>query len=98
MKSKTFKYPSSDVFNAVVKALKSLDMDIEEKDKNNGIIVATAGTTLLSWGNSIRVKITPGAGTSKVSVESESKMLQISWGKNTDYENDIIDEIGNHLG
>lgn len=97
MQSKFYKADFDRVFEAAKRALKKLDMKIEESDYNRATIIATTGTTWLSWGEDVQIQFFKENNGIKVTVESKSSAQLISWGKNSDNEKNILNEIKNTL-
>ena len=91
---KTLNHNYETVFNKCKLALKKLDINIDSENKAKGIITASTGTSLLSWGEDIRISIKNiGASKTKISVTSGSRSQLISWGKNSENETKIINTI-----
>lgn len=83
----------NEVFDACRQALEKLDFSIETADKQNSTITASAGTSFFSWGEDIQVILERAEGKVEVKVESSSKAQLIDWGRNSDNEEKIMDEI-----
>ena len=86
------------VYAACKQALHDLDMSIEYRSKQEGRISASTGGSLFSWGETIDISIRNLGNRTKVIVESNSKAQLITWGKNDENENDILNRIEEILG
>ena len=70
------------VFEAVKKALKDCKFSTKEINKKTGEIQASAGISLLSWGENINISISEiNKNKTKVSVYSGAKAQLVDWGK-----------------
>ena len=54
---KTFNKSYEDVFDKCIKALHSLEWEITYKSRKDGNIGANTGASILSWGESIDIKL-----------------------------------------
>jgi hypothetical protein len=97
MLQKNLSYPISSVFKTCIKVLETNEAEITEKDEKNGIIIAKIGVTLLSWGNTITINLKSKNNTTHLSIESVSNMVQLSWGVNDEYEEDLVKQISNSI-
>lgn len=80
---KTFNYSYNTTFEKCKQSLSALDISIDSEDKINGVIQASTGTSLLSWGENIHITIRRvDSEKTKVTVVSEATAQLISWGKN----------------
>lgn len=95
---KNFNQNFTDVFEASKKALRNLKMEIGYTDISKGIVEAATGTSLLSWGEDIQLRVNRKAYKTCVKVKSTSKSQFISWGKNESNEKNIIAEITKIIG
>lgn len=86
-------YSLSEVFRACLSVLKKNDAEITEANEKKGLIEAKIGVTLLSWGNTITIHLNSKNNATELTIESSSNMIQISWGVNDEYENDLLDQI-----
>lgn len=94
---RTFNRSYDEVYKACLSALKSLEIEIEYKSKNEGIISGETESTLWSWGESISIKIEQSGRSVVVKVNSDSKAQLIDWGKNDRNEEKILTAIANKL-
>lgn len=81
------------VFAACKRALSELDFSIEFVDKNEGTLSASTSTSFFSWGETIDINVQRSGRGTKVIVDSNSKAQLISWGKNDDNEEAILNKI-----
>jgi len=85
-----------EVFDACLKALKELEINIETSDKENKTITGNAKASFLSWGENIQIifeKINQYS--TKIKVESSSVAQLIDWGKSSQNEESIIQTVKN---
>ena len=95
---KTFNKGYDTAFDACQKALKALDIEVNSSSKSKGVIHATTGSSLLSWGENIQINIDEvGMDKTKVTVKSESQAQLISWGKNDKNTEEIMSKISKYL-
>ncbi len=95
MKNKSFSISKQIAYNACLTVLGQPRYQITSKDFNGGIIKASKGGNLLSYGNTIDISIkTTETQKTEVSVTSNSVGIQIiDWGTNSDNEKEIIEAI-----
>lgn len=85
--------------NVVQTALKNLEISVDEINSKEGIIKASHPGNILSWGNHIEIKITKEENKIiKLTILSSSEAQLISWGTNTEIENNIINEVTKIIG
>ena len=90
---RTYRSNFEKVYNAAKRALKELDINIEYQDREKGIIEASTGTSLFSWGEDIQIRISQRNGDVHVKVKSTSQAQFIDWGRNEKNEENILKEI-----
>lgn len=93
MLQKTIANSIRDVFETCVQILELNDAEIVESDEKKGIIIGKIGVTLFSWGNTISIDLKSNNNSTHITIESTSNMIQISWGINDEYENDLLNQI-----
>lgn len=93
MASRIFTKSYDTIFATCIDALQDLDIDISAQNKRAGIIHGETGTSLLSWGEEIKIKIQVAGNRTKVIVKSEASAQLFSWGKNSSNEETILDKI-----
>jgi hypothetical protein len=82
------------VFEACKKAINNLGWSIEYSNKAKGVISAATRSTLLSWGETIDLKIVSVKKSEcKIDVDSNSKAQLFDWGKNERNMTDLTEEI-----
>lgn len=97
MQTKFYKISYDKVFKAIETALENLEVRIEESNYKEGGIIAITGTSWWSWGEEIQIGLTKKQNGTEITVESKSMAQLISWGKNSDNEKEIIEEVRNIL-
>ncbi len=76
-------HPKDETFEALVQVLPTVKgMKVKGADPASGQIDASAGLSIWSWGERIRIGVTDAAGGSVVSISSGNKAQLVSWGKN----------------
>jgi hypothetical protein len=101
MKQIFFYCDKKQIFNAVIRAAKNLDLEVNKKSMTDGYLELEHTGNLLSFGNKIDVKIKSPDNIKhiiKVSSRSSAVFQIIDWGTNDKLESDILDEIKNILG
>jgi hypothetical protein len=74
--------PYAEVFEAAKKALEDCNFEVKEANEKTGEISASAGMTLLSWGENIDISISEiGKNQTRVGIYSGAKAQFIDWGK-----------------
>ncbi len=91
---RTFNLGYATVFEKCTRALEDLEMRVKVKDKKKGIIQASTGSSLLSWGEDINITFHEiDSRKTKIIVESEASAQLITWGKNDTNARNIINAI-----
>jgi hypothetical protein len=98
MKTRSFKKPFIEVFEATLQAIKECDFSIESKNKERGKIIASTGFSLRSWGETINIEIAKGKNKTRVSIFSDPKAQLLDWGKSEENEENIIKALTRRLG
>lgn len=84
------------VFDAVLAAAKTKELEIVESDGRSGRIVLSHGVTLLSWGERIAVFVAPsGPGGAKVEIVSKPVLSPLNFPP--DWERILLDQIETEL-
>ncbi len=95
---KTFNQSFSKVYDACLDTLDELDITVDSENKQIGIIKASTESTLLSWGEEIKIILEKvEASKTKVIVKSEATAQVFSWGKNDKNEASILKYLSNQL-
>jgi len=82
--SNSFVYDASyeNVFDAAKKALEDCNFKVKEANKKTGEITASAGISLVSWGENIDISISEiGKNKTRVGIYSGAKAQLVDWGK-----------------
>ncbi len=90
---KEYRNRPSIVFDICLKALEQLRMHVDYKNRQEGIIEASTGASIWSWGEKIIIEIIPRNNGSLVRVNSEATAQLFSWGKDSSNERQIIEEM-----
>lgn len=94
MKSESFNATYVDAFDACKIAITKCGYKIESENKQNGIVRASAPSTIFSWGEDITVKVEKiDENATNVAIESSPKAQLFDWGKGVENENRIMDYI-----
>ncbi len=80
-------FTSVPVTVAIIQAIQRLHWKV--KQDHPGVIIASCGISLLSWGERITIQILPAGIHSEVRVVSELKAQLFDWGKNDRNERDF---------
>lgn len=90
-----FHHPYGTVFQACRNALNDLEFETKYASRDDRYIGASSSTSLLSWGENIEINIgeTTVGGNTRVEVNSYSQAQLISWGKNKENEEAILDRV-----
>lgn len=70
-------------FAATVEVLPTIKMSVRSADPQQGVIVASTGVSLASWGEDITIRLQPAEGGEATNLWMESKMKfgLVNWGK-----------------
>ena len=94
--TRIYAYAYEPVYNAVLAAAKTKDLEVVENDKANGRLILSHGVTPLSWGERIAVFLKPAAGNS-TQVEIISKPVLAPLNFPPDWQNILLDQIDAEL-
>lgn len=90
----TFNRSKDDVFDKCLKALSILGFEVKYQNRKDGIIGASTGVSIFSWGESIDIQISRIAPKSTtIGITSTSHSQLFSWGKNEDNERKVIETL-----
>lgn len=81
---RTFQGIESDIFELCIKVIKSLNWEIATFNHITGTIKAETNMSLLSWGETIEIKIKQMEDGLNIRINSESRSQIIDWGKNAE--------------
>ena len=79
--NRTYRKPYDVVFSAALNAAKICNLTINSKGSKSGIIRASAGASILSWGEDINIVVSRNGKNTQVFVSSGAKAQLIDWGK-----------------
>jgi hypothetical protein len=100
MKQSYLNHSKIEVFEAIKNAANSLELEVRHASLSEGIVSLYSPVGLFSFGNKIDVQISaanPSKCFLKVTSVSASPIQLIDWGKNSDIENSLINEVKNIL-
>src|SRR5829696_6328797 len=96
--SRIFAATGDVTFAAVVRAVERVGMRVKEIDDTRGVVTATTGVTIWSWGERVEVRLAPAApSTTNVTVSIALKFQLFGWGQQQRVANGLLDEIGRQL-
>jgi len=94
--SRVYQYAYNTVFDAVLAAAKSKELEVVETDKKEGRILLSHGTTWMSWGEHIAVFINSVSDkTTKVEIVSKPVMSTLNFPP--DWQSILLNEIAVQL-
>jgi hypothetical protein len=75
--------PYAEAFEATLQALPTINMSIKGADAANGVITASTGISLASWGEDLTIRLAAAEGGQGTNLWMESKMKfgLVNWGK-----------------
>ena len=88
---KSYKASFKEVYNASLQALKECGFEIRERREN--LIRATAGPSILSWGENIEVLLTSEPRGVKVKISSSPTAQLFDWGKSGDNVSQVFSKL-----
>lgn len=95
--SRTYDYPYEKVYEATLKIVSQLPLNIESKDEEQGIILLSKGASFFSWGERVRITLERQDSTkTKVTVLSKRSLATNITAK--DWTSDIFERISAELG
>jgi hypothetical protein len=95
---KSIQQPFNVVYPKAKEAVARLGWTLEADNMGKGELEASTGTSLLSWGEQIEIKVTSiNQSQTKVFVKSNVHSQIISWGKDDTNENEFIQTLLNLL-
>ncbi|MGI0059281.1 MAG: hypothetical protein ACREBJ_05890 [Nitrosotalea sp.] len=84
---------TSKVFDKTLFIVHNLGFKKEKENRAAGQIIVSSGVSLFSWGEKILIDIIHEGGKTKVTVSSLAKAQLFDWGKNSENEKKIINEL-----
>ena len=97
-RSRTFAATSDATFAAVLRAVEAVGMKLAEADDTTGVVTATTGMTIWSWGERVEVRVAPAGPTStNVTVSIALKFQLFGWGQQQRVADGLLDEIGRQV-
>ena len=96
-KTKSYRHSSKTVYDAALDALKDCNFNIDSKDIDKGIIEASTGLSLRSWGEDVQIIISKTDETIQLIATSNSKAQVIDWGKNEENIRSFFNSMGRYL-
>ena len=92
-----YEYPYQRVYSAALSAAERCGFRIDEEDEDEGIIQASAGMSLWSWGEYITIEISRVTTGIEVTLSSNAKIQVFDWDKSKDNVNAFFQMLGRHL-
>lgn len=94
--TRSYEYAYEPVFNAVIAAAKTKDLEVVESDKNSGKLALSHGVTLWSWGERIAVFVKPVTDkTTQVEIVSKPVLAPLNFPP--DWQNILLEQIAAEL-
>jgi hypothetical protein len=79
-----YREPFGKVFEYAPLALNDVGFGVKSVDPNQGLIEASTGVSLRSWGEKIVIKISETQGGTSVEIVSKPKAQLVDWGKGSE--------------
>ncbi|HEY3670093.1 MAG TPA: hypothetical protein VGN51_04095 [Acidimicrobiia bacterium] len=96
--TRTYAAPADRTFAAAERAVTRVGMKVKETDAARGIVRATTGVTIWSWGERVEVIVTDaGPDSSVLTVSIALKFQLFGWGQQRRVADGLLDEIGREL-
>jgi hypothetical protein len=96
--SRTYAATVDATFAAVVRAVEVVGMKLGEADDTTGVVCATTGMTIWSWGERVEARVAPVTPTSTaVTVSVRLKLQLFGWGQQQRVADGLLDEIGRQV-
>ena len=96
--SRTYEATTDATFQAVVRAVERVGMKVKEVDDTRGVVSATTGMTIWSWGERVDVRVVSAtSSTTNVTVSIALKFQLFGWGQQQRVADGLLDEIGRQL-
>lgn len=70
-----------EIFSRCLKAINKCGWNVTSYNESKGIITAKTGTTILSWGEEVSIKVSKEGNGTMIEVISEPTAQLIDWGK-----------------
>jgi len=85
------------VYSAALSAARQCGFQIDTEDANGGMIKASAGTSLWSWGEAVNIKISSVSSGVEVTLSSSAKAQLFDWGKSEENVNTFFQTLERYL-
>jgi hypothetical protein len=96
--SRTYDAAGDATFAAVLRAVEVVGMKLGEADDTIGVVTATTGMTIWSWGERVTVHVAAaGPSSTMVTVSVALKFQLFGWGQQRRVGDGLLDEIGRQL-
>ena len=96
--TRTYDATGDATFAAVLRAVEAVGMKLGEADDTSGVVTATTGMTIWSWGERVEVHVASAVPTSTtVTVAIKLKFQLFGWGQQQRVGEGLLDEIGRQL-
>ncbi len=90
---KVYKVSYEKIFEALLKTANHYNFEIKNIDEERGILNFSSESSLRSWGEDIIISIKEKDSGVALEVESISRIQLLSWGKNKENEEKIIEQL-----
>lgn len=92
--------PYAQVFEAAVQALPTIKMSVRSADPQQGVIVASTGMSLASWGEDVTIRLgaSEDGRSTNLWMESKMKFGLVNWGKHRKNFEAIVRAVQARLG
>ena len=95
---KTFNKDFKTVYNKCLNTLEELNISVDYKNPTKGLIKGSTGSSLLSWGEEIKITLKElGGNKTNVTIESIASAQLFSWGKNDENEGIFLSKLSDKL-
>jgi hypothetical protein len=96
--SRTYDSPRDATFAAVERAVHRVGMKVKEANSVRGVVRATTGMTIWSWGERVEVSVAVlDDASTEVTVAIALKFQVFGWGQQQRVAEGLLDEIGREL-
>ena len=96
--SRTYEFPRDATYAALERAATRVGMKVKQSDPERGVVTATTGVTIWSWGERLEARVaTVGPSATVVTVTIALKFQLFGWGQQQRVADGLLDEIEREL-
>ena len=96
--SRTYDATPADAYAAVERAVTRVGMKVKHTDPERGVVEATTGVTIWSWGERVTASVTEaGPGSVTVTIAIALKFQVFGWGHQQRVADGLLDEVARQL-